>query len=348
MLEQIESLSLDTCNMIILVKDARLQSFVSQKIKDHFNIGRNLTKYVNTGAELKQVKSETFVPPFGGGRWYVNVNADKIKIGEIGKALGQIYTSALTVYWVTNYVQFKKIISLDIVEKQGYFCKTMYLNKLYPEDITYFHNNYVPTENYLNREVLNYLKKNYTFDVDSICDVFERTKNGEVFKNSKDIISQVGIGGNTISKFVIKTLTSNPKTEKGAKKSLSNLLILFNDLSYSYNYSTLKNFFKDNLRTILEIKQLQQMGLFTLVRQEIPETGYSTEKIQKFSRFYKEILEKITTARVLNLLILLERTKYFDPEYEMVTVLTEYLRGIYTFNEKNPESKEIMKSKRYR
>ena len=54
---------------------------------------------------------------------------------------------------------------------------------------------------------LDYLKKNYTYDVDAVCKVFQGIVQGMEFKTTKDIINEVGIGGNTIDSFVIKLLT---------------------------------------------------------------------------------------------------------------------------------------------
>ena len=340
MIERIESLSVDISNIIVLVDSAVLQTFVKNKLKDSFEISRNMTRYVETAADLKKVKLDTLTPPFGGGRWFVDVNVDKIKVKEILNALKIFNRSAVTVYWTTNYATYRKLIDDAIVKEQSGYCYTLYLKKFYPEDITYLHNYLVPQEKYLSHEILLYLKKNYTYDVDAVCALFEKIKSGEEVKTTKDVIRLVGIGGNTISKLVMKLLTVNPKTEKGVKTSFGRLLMLLNDLAYTYSYDKLYHFMKDNLKTILEIKQLQQMGLFSEVRQEIPEIGFNVDKIRRFSRFYREILEQVNTPRVLNLLLLFEEQVNYDYEICLINIISTYLGYLLEFNEQNSESKE--------
>lgn len=331
---------MDISNIIVLVDSAVLQTFVKNKLKDSFEISRNMTRYVETAADLKKVKLDTLTPPFGGGRWFVDVNVDKIKVKEILNALKIFNRSAVTVYWTTNYATYRKLIDDAIVKEQSGYCYTLYLKKFYPEDITYLHNYLVPQEKYLSHEILLYLKKNYTYDVDAVCALFEKIKSGEEVKTTKDVIRLVGIGGNTISKLVMKLLTVNPKTEKGVKTSFGRLLMLLNDLAYTYSYDKLYHFMKDNLKTILEIKQLQQMGLFSEVRQEIPEIGFNVDKIRRFSRFYREILEQVNTPRVLNLLLLFEEQVNYDYEICLINIISTYLGYLLEFNEQNSESKE--------
>ena len=340
MIERIENLSVDISNIIILVDSAVLQTFVKKKLKETFEISRNMTRYVDTAADLKKVKLDTLTPPFGGGRWFVDVDADKIKIKEIITALKTFNRSAVTVYWTANYATYKKLVDDAVVKEQSGYCFTLYLKKFYPEDITYLHKYLVPEDKYLSHDILLYLKKNYTYDVDAVCSLFEKIKSGEEVKTTKDVIRLVGIGGNTISKLVMKLLTVNPKTEKGVKTSFSHLLLLLNDLSYTYSYDKLYHFMKDNLKTILEIKQLQQMGLFSEVRQEIPESGFNADKIRRFSRFYREILEQVNTPRVLNLLLLFEEQTNYDYEVGLINIISTYLGYLLEFNENNPESKE--------
>ena len=159
MLEKVEFLSQDVSNIIIYTNSTTLQTILKKKLKERFKIGRNLTKYASTGAELKEIKNETFTPPFGGGTWFLDIQADKISISDLGKQLNLISSAAKSVYWFTNYSQFKKVCDLDVVKKQGIFCFIMYAGKLYPEDITYIHNIMVPAEKKLPKNLLDYLKK---------------------------------------------------------------------------------------------------------------------------------------------------------------------------------------------
>ena len=341
MLEKIDFLSQDVANLIIYTNSAILQNVLKKKIKEKFQIERNLTKYADTSATLKAVKNETFTPPFGGGTWLVDVQADKISVSDLAKQLNQVSIAAKNVYWVTNYSQYKKLCELEVVKRQGVYCFQMYTGKLYPEDITYLHNLMLKPEQRLSKQVLDYLKKNYTYDVDSVCKVFHARSQGEEFQTTKDIINKVGMGGNTIDSFVMKLLTTNPKTEKGVKKSFENMVVLLNDLSYSYDYRSIRNFIKNSINTIIEIKQLQIMGKYTVSVKNIPEEQFHADKIQRMRRFERVILEDINLARILNLKLCIDKYNTFNAELGLLEAISEYLGVLCSNNQKNPNSVEM-------
>ena len=348
MLEKIDFLSRDTAALIIYTNSAVLQTLLKKRIKERFEIAKNLTKYANTGATLKEARNETFTPPFGGGTWLVDIQADKINIGDIAKYLNNITNASVSIIWYNNYAQFKKVIELDAVKKLGIYCFTMYTGKLYPEDISYIQNMMLPEEKRLPKKLVDYLKKNYTFDVDSVCKIFQAVSQGEEISSTKDIINKVGIGGNTIDSFVIKLLTTNPKTEKGLKSAIEKSVVLLNDLSYSYDYRSIKNFMKNCLNTITEIKQLQMMGLYSEAIKDIPETSFHSDKIQRMKRYDGVILNDLNMGRILNLSLCLDRFDDFNSEIALLKAIYAYLLWTYKKNEENPNSKEMAKKTRWR
>ena len=341
MLEKVDQLSLDIANIIIYTNSNSLQSFLKKRLKERFNIARNLTKYASKASELKEIKNETFTPPFGGGTWFLDIQADKLSLSDLGKSLNNVSNAAVCVYWFTNYAQFKKVCELEVVKRQGMYCFTMYTGKLYPEDITYMHEKMLPVEKRLPKKLLDYLKKNYTYDVDAVCKVFQSISQGEEIKSTRDIINKVGMGGNTVDSFVIKLLTTNPKTEKGLKSSFEKAVVLLNDLSYSYEYRTIKNYMRSTLKTIIDIKQLQIMGLYTENLKNIPENVYDETKIQRMKRYDRVILNELNLGRVINLLLCIDKYDSFDTELSLIEGINSYLIWIYHKNMNNPESKEV-------
>lgn len=351
MLEKIDQLSSEVSNIIIYSRSAILQNLLTKKIKDRFKIEKYRTVYVDTAAELKAAKSDTMVEPFGGGMWYVTVNCDRIPFKDLEKALGNVTYAAVNVYWTENYSNFKKLCDMETVKRQGVFCFKLYTGRLAPEDILYIHNSMVKPEKRLSKDLLNFLKKNYTYNVNSICTLFDRINNDIPIKTTGDIINEVGIGGNTIESFVIKLLTSNPKTDKGLKKAVESLVVLYDDLSYSdkgYSKATIKNFIKSTVDTILEIKQLQIMGKYSNVIKNIPEKGFHEEKIKMYKRFERVILEDINIARVLKLKLILSKYNTFSPEIDILQSIHCFLSEIKEANDANPESKEFSGKKRRR
>jgi hypothetical protein len=121
-----------------------------------------------------------------------------------------------------------------------------------------------------------------------------------------------------------------------------------NDLSYSYDYRAIKNFMRNCLLNIIEIKQLQMMGLYSENVKEIPEKSFHEDKIQRMKRYDKVILNELNLGRVLNLLLCLEKYNDFDAEIALLKSLNDYLIWICLKNEENPDSKEIPKKTKWR
>lgn len=343
MLEIINKLTHDTCNIIIYTNSPILQVVIKDTLKAVFNIDRNHTKSVSTTKDFKEAKDETMIPPFGGGIWMLDVNTEKIQVKDIKKQLGLVSNSSVTVYWTESYAIYKKLIDLEEVKKQGIFCRSFYFGKLEPQDVDYLHTRIVPEDRKLSKELLLYVKKNYTYDVQNVCNLFMKIKAGEVVKTNKDIISLIGIGGNTIESFVMKLLTTNPKTEQGVKKSFKNILRLMADLSYSYTYAEIKRFALYTIDGIIDMKQLQIMGLYSKVRKELPENfpEKSEKRLKRLRRFESSILEDINLARVLNLKVSLTAFDGFDYQIALIQGILTYLSAIKQSNELHPDSKEI-------
>ena len=138
----------------------------------------------------------------------------------------------------------------------------------------------------------------------------------------------------------MKLLTSNPKTEKGCASSFEKIIVLLNDLSYSYTFSQIRNFVKTTLNTMVEIKELQLMGKYSASLKTIPEKGFNTEKIERLKRYDNSILEEINISRILLLKFSLEKYTGFDAEIALIQGVSEYLGAILENNKNNPNTKE--------
>lgn len=340
MLEKIDLISLDTMNVVIYVKSAVIKALIKDTLKEKFEIPRNVHLVARTDKELKDIKHDTMVEPFGGGRWFIEVETEEISLKEIRKAINSTFNTSLTIYWVDNYWMFRKIQELDDLKRQGVYSQVYYFGRLDENDIYYLQMKIVKDkESYLKDNMMKYLIKNYTFDVDAVCDLFIGIKNGAKIKTRKNIIDLVGLGGNTVDSYVVKLLTYNPRTEKGLSKIVADSLALLNDLSFSYNHVTIKNYMLSSINTMIEIKQLQIQGIFSAVKQEIP-YGYNEYKIKRMRRFYRTILEEIPLARLLNLKLCLEQEDMFNTELGLLNGTMTYLNGVKESYEKHPD-KEI-------
>lgn len=342
MLEIINKLTEDTSSLIIYTNSPILQVVIKDTLKSVLKIEKNHTLSASTLKELKEAKEETMIPPFGGGLWFIDVNTEKIKPKDIKSQIKLVSNSSITVYWTDDYSNYKKLIELEEVKKQGVYCKTFYFGKLDTSDIDYLHTRIVPEGNKLSKELLNYVKKNYTYDVQSVCNLFMKLKVGEKVSTNKDIISLIGIGGNTIDSFVMKLLTTNPKTDQGVKKSFETILHLMTDLNYTFSYIEILRLSLYVIDGIVDMKQLQIMGMYSRVRKDIPENfpEKSEKRLNRLRRFEGKILEDVNLARVLNLKMSLSSFNSYDTQIALIQGILTYLIGLKQSNELHPESKE--------
>ena len=98
---------------------------------------------------------------------------------------------------------------------------------------------------------------------------------------------------------------------------------------------------RSTLKTIIDIKQLQIMGLYTENLKNIPENVYDETKIQRMKRYDRVILNELNLGRVINLLLCIDKYDSFDTELSLIEGINSYLIWIYHKNMNNPESKEV-------
>ncbi len=339
MLERLEQLSPEVCNIIIYTNSAVLENVLKRKIKEIRGVQRHLVVSAESNAELNIAKKETLSIPFGGGEWFVDVQADKIQKSDIAKALSVVSDTSVTVYWFTNYMAFKNAISLDVVAKQGNYCFTLYAGKAYPEDVTYIKKEMLP-DTPIKAELLDYLKKNYMFNVDAICKLFFMISQGEEIETTKDIVSKVGVGGNNVDSFVIHLLTRNYKTEKGLKKGLEGCIKLLEDLAYTYSYRQIREYMRNSINTLYDMKQLQIMGKYGNYIKDIPSVGFNEDKINRYKRYERKVFEEINMPRLLKLRLYMTEFKGYDDKVILIQIITAWLNDITQCNINNPDSKE--------
>ena len=362
MIERLDTLPYDVRNIILYTNSPELHSIVVDKIKQRFKIDRTLCNVVNNKGDFSEVRQSTFGAPFGGGLWFIDVDVDGLKltddanrkqvdtmgfrtvtVGEVAKAINGTNNAAITLYWTSKYSSFKKILDLDAVKRQGVYCTSLYLGRVESSDIDYLYKYMVSEEdNKLDSKLLKYVKKNYTFNVDKICNLFKAVSNGKKFTTQSEIEKYIGIGGNSIDLLAFKLLTVNPKTEAGVKSAIKTLLNITNDLvTYSeYDYQKVYNYLNTIINSVKDVKLLQAMGRFSTVRMDVPEVGYDQTKIEMLKKHYHTILEEVSMPRVLMLKSLLEEYVSFNYQMSLTEVFIAFVAQIYNNNTKNENSKE--------
>ena len=123
---------------------------------------------------------------------------------------------------------------------------------------------------------------------------------------------------------------------------------MLEDLSYTIKYDSLRNFIYSAVDNLMEIKQLQVMGRYSTVVKNIPEVGFNEEKLKRYKRFERIILEDINIARVLKLKMIMSKYRSFDPRVDLLQTISTYLSEIAQSNKDNPDSKEFSGKRRRR
>lgn len=334
MIELIKDLSLQVSNIVMMSNSSTMSYIAQQLLMDRYIVSPNYVSTVSVAKDLRHSLSLTNSVPLQGNRWLVMVNVDKIGVSDCLKFLGKIISTAVVVYLCNNYRNYKQLIQSDVYKQQfgTHFATQLYLSRLNNVTVDELYSFYMRGKTSLERkqfkpELMKYLKKNYRYNPDLVCDLFSKIKSGSVPYSEKDIIEMVGVGGNTPQAFTISLLTTTTHTESGCKRFLKKNLMLLSDLATKYSYDTVYSFMLDTLRGIIDIKSLQISGRYFDFNKDIPES-YNDGRLKRLSRlkrFEDIILNRISLRRVLNLMQCMTSDSSFDKEGVIIQGLYEYV-----------------------
>lgn len=332
MLEQIRTLPETICNIVEYNTCSSVEYIAQQLVMDRFVISPNYTNAVTSMKSYKEWISVANTLPLQGNRWLILVDIDKIGVAETLKALDNIVSTAIVIYTTHNYRTFRAVIDSKTYKQQGStnFACQLYIGKLTDASIDVLYNYYMRGKTQIEKErisskLMKYLKKNYKYNPDLVCDLFSKIKDGAKPSSEKEIIELVGVGGNTPQALTISLLTTTTKSDRGKKQFLKKNLMLFNDLSVKYDYDTTYSYMISTLKGIIDIKQLQISGRYLEFYKDIPDTFTESQqkRISRLHRFEYVILNKISLRRALVLLQCME-SRDFNKQQVI-------LQGIYDY-----------------
>jgi hypothetical protein len=322
-LQRLDLLSDSILNIIMFVPSPSLAYYIRGKLKTRFEVYKDFVISVDTQKGFQNAKLDSYVAPLICDKWLIHVDADKIAKKDLITGLNINTSHGITVYWTSKYNIFKQLTDLDIVKKQGVHCPSFSFSRLSYGEVLHLHKQMVGKKKELKTELLDYVAKNYRYDVQAICELFAMLNSGNDFQTKKDIIESVGVGGNSVSNLVIRILRSSPTSEKGKKKIAADAIKLLDDLSVSYKYSTIRRFMLNNLDGFIDMKQLQIIGVYNRINKVIPET-YDTKRLSMLKRFERTILEEISLPKLLNLKLCLLKYTDFNSEITLMQAISEY------------------------
>ena len=321
MLEQINTFADSVCNIVEYCNCSALEYIAQQLIMDRYVISTNYTSSVSTVKGLKDRLSISNTLPLQGERWLIVVDVDKIGVSDAIKYMDTITSTATLIYVTHNYRSYRTMTDSKAYKQQSAtnFAKQLYLGKLNGATIDLLYDFYTrkSVDNKslgyeISSKLMHYIKKNYCFNPDLVCDLFSKIKDGEKPSTEKDVIELVGVGGNTPQAVTISLLTTSTHTTEGKRRFLKRTLMLFNDLSVKFSYDTTYNYMISTLKGIIDIKELQISGKYTSFYKDIPST-FSDERVKRMSRlqrFEDIILDKISLRRALILLQCMTSNEY--------------------------------------
>ena len=328
MLELIKDLPETVGNIVEYTTCSAIEYIAKQLIMNRFFVSGHYALEVDKVSNVKDALSTVTAVPIEGDRWMVVVDIDKIGVADTVKFLNTILSTAIVVYITHNYKNYQAVVDSKEFKQQAStnYAVKLYLSKLTEASIGVLYNYYLlgKPKNFPDK-LMKFVKKNYKYNPDLVCELFSKVKDGEMPKTEKDIIEMVGVGGNTPQALTVSLLTTTTRTEKGKKQFLKKNLMLFNDLSVKYSYDITYAYMISTLKGIIDIKELQISGKFFDFYQDIPDT-YSEERkrrIQRLHRFESVILHRISLRRTLVLYQCMQ-TKSYDKQQAI-------LQGIYQY-----------------
>lgn len=322
-LQKLKKLNDEVVNIIVLVQSASLAYLIRNEIKDQYKAHKDFIVDVATPKQLNDAKLDSYVAPMMCDKWLIHVNADKLNKKDIIAGLNRNTYHGVTVYWTEKWSTFNQLINLDIVKRQGVHTPYFRFTRLSFYEIKHLLETEVPPKKRLSEELQVFVCKNYQFDIQSVMDLITMLKSGNAIETKKELIEAIGVGGNSIANLTLKILKSVPKTEKGRKKIIGDTIKLIQDLSYSYNYQTIRRFMLNNLEGCVEMKTLQIMGLYNKPNKEIPE-AFDSKRLGMLRRFEYIILEEVSIPRLLNLKFCLTKYSNFNAEASLLQAIMEY------------------------
>lgn len=332
MIECIKNLPSTVCNIVEYNACETIEYVTKQMIMNKFVISGHYAYDIEKQGQIKESLTMVSSIPLEGERWLLVVDVDKLGVSETIKVLDNTINTAIVLYVTHNYQNYKKIIDSNSFKQQAStnYATQIYLGKLTDAAIDTLYDFYLMgMKKLLDSKLMTYVKKNYKYNVDLVCELFLDIRNGNVPKSEKDIIEMVGIGGNTPQALTVSLLTTSTKTSRGKKAFLKKNLALFEDLSVKYTYAVAYGYMISTLRGIIDIKQLQISGKYNDFYKDIPDTFDEKRKkrINRLGRFEYIILNKITLRRTLVLLQCMQ-SKDYDKKQVILEGIYKYVNSL--------------------
>lgn len=231
----------------------KIDELLFAKVQNRLNISNDNVIHIRTKEDFDTVKSLQGILTPTEGRWLIY--CDTTIFIETNNLIDLMLHSNTCIFFIkVNYYKTYKDMKTRLKTKNVFDYYVTYLNR---PNLLYIYDSLVPKSNGLTTQVITYLSKNYSSDIEQIFQLFDALRSGKVIDKPNDVVKCVGIGGNNIESFIFSLLTPISGSTKGLKlvkkKRYAQAYSIYNALGPKRFY----DFYKKTLQDFLDIQMLR-------------------------------------------------------------------------------------------
>lgn len=343
MLSSLHKLSPMLGKVVIHSPSAGITLFARTRIKEGYAVLPDYIIDVNKKRDFDKALGEALVAPMLSLKWVIHVDVDDFSKKELFDAIKAPTGFAVVIYWTKDYRTYRTIQDAKEFQALGHRATSFSYSRLSASDIVFLYGRMTEdTEFFLEKKILDYVAKTYTFDVDAVYELFLQVRSGREINTRRDVISAVGVAGNSVSALAVKLLRISFSDEKGRRKAYGALIRAVDDLSVSLPYEKIRMYLQSTIRGFMDIKQLEMMGIYGRVGKEVPEV-FDINRLNRLRRFDRFILSEVGMPRLLNLYTALTNasfTKNADAKLGLMQALSWYMGSVSPLSEKEKEQRQ--------
>lgn len=341
-----KNLSTSVGAVLIHCPSASMQLYLKQIIKDKFNVDKENNIDIMDKKRLNDSKIEGLNRPLFGEKWIYHVNAELFKgKNDLTEGFTNISENAVTFYWTTEYRTYMNLQKLHIFKNQPLYFQKFSFSRFEDGEIQELINSEL--DDYddvrLPKKVKRFVMQNYRYEVQSVFDLIANILSGIEYTNDRDVVKSIGLGGNSADSLVVFFLAKDFTTDKQVRSAYQDFIMRLDDLYTEYSPRTIRNFMLSAVNTIIEIKQLELLGVYNKIGREIP-PNFNEKKINRFKRFQRIILGDITLPKALLFRQQFYKYNNFDYTYTNLQVVSGYLNLYHTIPPKDRKTRKVIEA----
>lgn len=293
----------------------KIDELLFAKVQNRLNISNDNVIHIRTKEDFDTVKSLQGILTPTEGRWLIY--CDTSVFIETNNLIDLMLHSNTCIFFIkVNYYKTYKDIKTRLKTKNVFDYYVTYLNR---PNLLYIYDSLVPKSNGLTTQVITYLSKNYSSDIEQIFQLFDALRSGKVIDKPNDVVKSVGIGGNNIESFIFSLLTPISGSTKGLKlvkkKRYSQAYSIYNALGPKRFY----DFYKKTLQDFLDIQMLR-------LTDEVYDTLIGLDEPYKHLARYNRYLYKFKELDISSIMRLMS---FLPADFESQVSIYSYINDYY-------------------